>query len=413
MKKITLIFALLLSASIFAEQTPAIKKITMKQDSNRFNIFIQGEGKLECNTILMDNPPRIALDFPNVKNSVYPSVLEADPNNFIDRIRTSLYAKGRNTISRVTVDLKSRMDYSVFNTKDGVVLSLTAGGAKKAPKTGTTAPPAQKPSGPVTSGPIFVPPPAPENIQDIVIGNEDLLEITVFELPQFNTTARVQGDGTITMPLVGSVPVRGLKKKDVEMKIAEALQAKYVNSPNVSVTVKEYKSRQVNVLGMVKSPGAYYVMSSRTLVQLLSEAGGVAVGAGNKCFVFRPGSPKIEINLYELMNNGNPEMNIAIYPGDVVSIPGEQKITIYVFGAVKTPGAIQLDSSRPTTLMTAIAQAGGPTASAKESDIKIKRKSATGPESVIKVNLKDILKGKVPDVPIFEGDVITVPESFF
>ena len=113
------------------------------------------------------------------------------------------------------------------------------------------------------------------------------------------------------------------------------------------------------------------------------------------------------------MNNGNPEMNISIYPGDVVSIPGEQKITIYVFGAVKTPGAVQLDSSRPTTLMSAIAQAGGPTPSAKESDIKIKRKSATGPESVIKANLKDILKGKVPDVPIFEGDVITVPESFF
>jgi polysaccharide export outer membrane protein len=113
------------------------------------------------------------------------------------------------------------------------------------------------------------------------------------------------------MPLVGSVTVRGLKKKDVELKIAEALQAKYVNNPNVSVNVKEYKSRQISLLGMVKSPGPYYIMSQRTLLQLLSEAGGLAAGAGNKAYVFRPGSPKIEINLYELMNNGNPELNIT------------------------------------------------------------------------------------------------------
>src|SRR5262245_43032260 len=402
MKKFSFLLVLFLSASVFAaDPAPIIKKISMKQDGTRYNIFIQGEGKLECNTILMDNPPRIALDFPNVKNSVYPNVVEAETNNYIDRIRTSVYAKGRDLISRVTVDLKTRSDYSVYKSKDGVILSLTA--ATTAAKTPSTKSPnttpnqkqtnqqttgqpttAQPQAGPITSGPIFVPPPPPDHVQDIVIGNEDLLEITVFELPQFNTSARVQGDGSITMPLVGSIPVRGLKKKEVEAKISEALQTKYVNNANVSVTVKEYKSRQVNVLGMVKSPGAYYVMSSRTLVQLLSEAGGLAPGAGNRCFIFRPGSPKIEINLFELMNNGNPEMNISIYPGDVVSIPVEQKITIYVFGAVKTPGAIQLDRSKPVTLMSAIAEAGGPTTSAKESDIKIKRKSATGQDSLIK-----------------------------
>jgi protein involved in polysaccharide export with SLBB domain len=67
----------------------------------------------------------------------------------------------------------------------------------------------------------------------------------------------------------------------------------------------------------------------------------------------------------------------------------------------------------PLTLLAAIAQAGGPSESAKESDIKIKRKGQDGKETLIKANLKDIMKGKVPDVPVFEGDVITVPESFF
>jgi polysaccharide biosynthesis/export protein len=425
MKKFTFLTILFLSTSLFAQQVGTIKKITMKQDANRFNVFISGDGKLECNTLVMDNPPRIALDFPNIKNALYPNVLQPESNPFVDRIHTSLYAKGRDTISRITVDLKAKSDYSVYKTKEGLVLSLTIankttnttkpGATTAAAKPGTTTPSTKTPTTSTTTmkPPVFVPPPAPENIQDIVIGNEDLIEVTVFELPQFNTTARVQGDGTITMPLVGSIEVRGLKKKDVEAKIAQALAAKYVNNPNVSVNVKEYKSRQVTILGMVKSPGPYYVMSQRTLLQLLSEAGGLAPGAGNKGYVFRQGSPKIEINLFELINNGNPDYNIPIYPGDVINIPGDQKITVYVFGAVKNPGAVQISISMPTTLLAVIAQAGGFTDQAKQSDVKIKRKTAAGTETLIKANMKDILKGKTPDVQIFEGDVITVSESFF
>ena len=135
--------------------------------------------------------------------------------------------------------------------------------------------------------------------------------------------------------------------------------------------------------------------------------------AGPKCYVFRPGAPKIEINLRDLMINGNPALNILIYPGDVVNVPLDTKITIYVFGAVRRPGPVQMSSAYPITLMSAIAEAGGPSESAKESDIKIKRRNAVGAESMIKANLKDILKGKVEDILLYEGDVVTVPESFF
>ncbi len=424
MKKFVFLVTLFLSAGLFADQVGTIKKISLKPEADRFNVFISGEGKLECNTLIMDNPPRIALDFPNVKNSLFPNIIEADENTYVHRVRTSLYAKGRDTISRVTVDLKNRLDYSVYKTKDGVVLAL--GSATRKPDTGKTPvkttedPPPQtaapQTAAPITTepaAPVFTTPAVPAGVQDIVIGPEDLLEIAVFELPQFNTTARVQGDGTITMPLVGSIEVRGLKKRAVEEKISVALQAKYVNNANVSVNVKEYKSRQVSLLGEVKQPGAYYVMSQRTLLQLLSEAGGLGPGAGPKAYIFRSGAPKIEINLRDLMINGNPELNIPIYPGDVVNVPPDTKITIYVFGAVRAPGAVQLSSSMPITLMAAIAAAGGPGESAKQSDIKIKRKNSVGAENIIKVNLKDILKGKVEDVLLFEGDVVTVPESFF
>jgi polysaccharide export outer membrane protein len=111
--------------------------------------------------------------------------------------------------------------------------------------------------------------------------------------------------------------------------------------------------------------------------------------------------------------NGNPALNIAIYPGDVVNVPPDTKIVIYVLGAVRLPGAVQLSTSMPVTLLAAIAAAGGPTDSAKQSDIKIKRRNSTGEENLIKVNLKDILSGKTEDMPLSEGDIITVPESFF
>ncbi|MGH9856496.1 MAG: polysaccharide biosynthesis/export family protein, partial [Acidobacteriota bacterium] len=301
MKKIVSFLTLFLSVSVFAQITNhvgTINDIDLKPDGERFSILIAGEGKLEPNTIVIDNPPRIALDFPNVKNKLYPRTIEADPNAYIHRIRTSLYGKGRETISRITIDLKNRWDYGVYKTKEGVVLTLAPANKKASTKepeksterTSPTVPPppntklpsrsegngvnskvpaqqqSQKQSVPPPSTqkqntqqagntppaqkqnpqpavpakqqnlpPQSYVPPAPQPPQDIVIGSEDLLEISVFELPQFDTTARVQGDGTITMPLVGSVEVRGLKKKDVEAKIAQALQAKYVNNANVSV----------------------------------------------------------------------------------------------------------------------------------------------------------------------------------
>ena len=325
MKKLALLLTLFLSANAFAQlgnQVGVINNIQVTSDGDRFSILILGNGKLEPNTIMIDNPPRISLDFPNVKNALYPRTIEAAPNTYIHRIRTSLYAKGKETISRITVDLKNRWDYGLYKTKEGVVLTLASAVKKAPPKeeakpapspssSASTVPPPSvtKPNPAASSGgseattspavsrpvqqeypPSSSMPAASQAPQDIVIGSEDLLEISVFELPQFNTTARVQGDGTITMPLVGSIEVRGLKKKDVEARIATALQAKYVNNANVSVNVKEYKSRQVSVLGEVKQPGAYYVMSQRTLLQLLSEAGGLSPAAGPKCYIFRPGA---------------------------------------------------------------------------------------------------------------------------
>jgi polysaccharide export outer membrane protein len=248
---------------------------------------------------------------------------------------------------------------------------------------------------------------------ELFIGAEDLLEISVFELPQFSLTSRVSGDGTVTMPLIGTVEVRGLTKAQAEKKIADALEAKYVNNPSVSINIKEYKSRQISVLGSVKNPGAYYVLSKRSLLEIITDAGGLTENAGTRCYVFRAGSSKIEIDLADLMTNGNAELNIEIHPGDVINIPQDTKVVVYVLGAVRSPGAIELTKNLPVTLLAAIARAGGLTERANSSSVQIRRKGKTGEEIVLKENLKEILNGKKSDITLLSGDVVHVPESFF
>lgn len=364
-----------------------LEKITPANSEQGYSVRIEGKGSLEYKGSLEDNPPKLTFDFANTKKKTKDKY-DIKENKYVSSIKTEEFTKDDMKHTRLIVVLKSVFDYKLIPVKGGYSLELSV----PAPK------PVQKP--------------APINTE-VVIGPEDLLEITVFDLPQFNATSRVAGDGTITMPLIGSVEVRGMTKKQVEQKIATSLEAKYINNANVSVNIKEYKSRQVSVLGAVKTPGPYYIISHRTLLQLLSEAGGLTSDATNRCYIFRENGEKIDIDLHDLMVNGNQNLNVDIYPGDVVNFPTSVNVTIYVLGAVKNPGAIDLTTSMPVTLVAAIAKAGGPTDSANKTSIQIRRKSETGEEKVIKANLKDILSGKAPDVTLEPGDTVNVPESFF
>ncbi len=377
--KIFVAVLLLISVSAFAD-TATIDSIHASSSGTSYNIYVKGQGKLNYTTEVLNNPPAIALDFANVKNNFQADGFHLEENPFVSGIHSSEESKEGQNISRLILDLKLPTDYVVAPDPEGLIIRLSRKG---------------------------------DTDIDINIGAEDLLEITVFELPQFNVTSRVSGDGTVTMPLIGSVEVGGLTKKDAERKIAAALEMKYVNNASVSINIKEYKSKQVSILGAVKNPGAYYILSKRTLLQLLSDAGGLAPQAGNKCFIFRSGSPKIEIDLDQLMNSGNESFNIQVQPGDVVNIPLETKVIVYVLGAVHTPGAIEMTSTLPVTLLAAIARAGGLTDEANKSNIQIRRKDNNGADSVIKVNLKDILNGKSADVPLNPGDTINISESFF
>ena len=249
------------------------------------------------------------------------------------------------------------------------------------------------------------------------IGPGDLLEVQVFEVAELSQTVRVSEDGTITLPLVGRVAVEGLTQEGVVKKLTDLLQAKYVKDPQVTIFIKEYKNQQVSVLGAVTNPGSYELVGRRNLLQVIAMAGGLVETFGNEAFILREGpdgeTSTITIDLKDLLVNGNQELNVPIEPNDVINIPVDKEIRVFVMGRVVTPGPVTAKLSEGITLLRAIAGAGGLAEGAKQTAITIQRKDRNGQETRFKVNLKDIIKGKKKDMRLQEGDTVIVPESFW
>jgi polysaccharide export outer membrane protein len=249
------------------------------------------------------------------------------------------------------------------------------------------------------------------------IGPGDLLEIKVFEVDELSQTVRVSEDGTITLPLLGRVPVQGLTQEGVVQKLTELLQAKYVKNPQVTIFIREYKNQQVAVIGAVEKAGSYELVGRKNLLQIVSMAGGFSDKAGNQVFVLRESpdgkTQTIPIDLEALLVGGNQDYNIPIMPNDVINVPVDREIKVFVMGRVNKPGAVTAKFSTGITISQAVADAGGFAEGAKQSSVTVIRKGKGGREQKFKVNLKDILKGKKKDFPLQEGDVVHVPGGFW
>jgi polysaccharide export outer membrane protein len=252
----------------------------------------------------------------------------------------------------------------------------------------------------------------PLQVNDYRIGPKDLLEITVFGLPELTQTVRVAEDGSITMSLLGKVEVAGLTAQELEKKLASILDKQYTKEARVTVFIREYQ--KVSVIGAVGRPGQYELVGPTTLLQVIAQAGGLTAQAMNELFVYRLGKDgkptRIAIMVEEWMIKGNQDLNFELQPKDVISVPIDQTQNVFVYGEVNSPGAIPYLASKKITLLQAIAQAGGTTEWAKKSRVMIKRKDKkTGKEMKIRVNLKNLISGKVADIALEEGDVVIVP----
>jgi polysaccharide export outer membrane protein len=250
------------------------------------------------------------------------------------------------------------------------------------------------------------------------VGPKDLLEVTAMGVPEINKlVVRVSEDGRVTLPLIGEVSVDNLTQSEVEKKLIKLLGEKYVIDPQVTVFILEYKSKRVSILGAVEKPGPYELLGRQTVMSVISQAGGMTRDAGNEIIVIRQladgTSTSIRISIDDLFVKGEARLNIPLEPNDIVNIPVDKVVLIYVFGQVKNPGALQVKRSSIPTLLQAIAQAGGFSDRAGKGGIKIRRKDAAGRDVELSVNVKNILKGKIKDIPLMENDTVYVPESLF
>ncbi|MFB3894797.1 MAG: polysaccharide biosynthesis/export family protein [bacterium] len=262
------------------------------------------------------------------------------------------------------------------------------------------------------SSPIFAeePSPTPAVANEYRIAIEDTLSIQVWQHTDLNVTATVGPDGSISMPLVGDVVLKGLTKKEAGDVITAKLK-KYVKEPVVTILVTTYGGRRIRVLGQVTSPGSISFSGQMTLLEAISRAGGPTAAAQlHQCSVFRGTETVYEVDLYELLYNKNMKLDIPLQPGDTVFIPDNTNSRVIVLGEVKTPGIYDLGNK--LTALEAIAKAGSYTNSANLTQVCIVRGDLQKPE-IIQLNIsKQILKGTTPKQQILKpNDIVFVPKG--
>jgi len=247
------------------------------------------------------------------------------------------------------------------------------------------------------------------------VGSRDILEIKVLQDEKFNTRATVSDDGQVSLPQVGRVDVAGLTVREVEGRIKSVLEAHYLTHADVTVQVVEFGNKPISVVGAVTHPGSIGTSGNMTLIQAITQAGGLAPGYGKTLYVLRTGqnglTEQLSIDVEELLVTGNPDLNIPLAPNDVINVPMEVPMTVYVFGEVTHPGPVQLRRSQNPTLLQAIAAAGGPTDRA--SRIATIKRMTNGQSQVLSANYRRLAEGNQPDIPLQDGDTIYLKESFF
>lgn len=250
---------------------------------------------------------------------------------------------------------------------------------------------------------------------DYLLGPEDMIEITVWGHEDLKRLIPVSLEGTITFPMIGEVRAAGKSTQQMEKDLARMLGDGYIKNPQITVTVKEYKSQKVFVMGEVKNPGTYPVTRENNLLFALSQAGGFTKDAGEEVIIIRPHDPSkrskmtleeaaaaketiLQVNLKDALA-GDRKNNIPIRDGDSIIVP--KMPFFYVMGEVQKPGQFNLE--RGTTVLMGISIGGGMTPKAAPNRTKIVRE-VEGKKTEIKVNMETLVQ---------PGDTIIVPESFF
>ncbi len=256
--------------------------------------------------------------------------------------------------------------------------------------------------------------PAPARLQPapaIVIGPGDTLQVKVFDVQSLSGTFRVSQKGNIDLPLIGRLRAEGRTADDLAAYIQTELKQKgFVLNPQVTVLVTQYATQGADVMGQVRKPGIYPTLGSRTLLDMLTLAGGVTPSAGKLVTIIHRNDPHHPVYLALAQNAAGLKLqaNPVIRPGDTIIV--QKSGIIYILGDVGHPGGYLIDNNEHLTLMQALSLAGGNRATSRMKDVRLIRKTKVGKEE-IRLNLKKIYRGKEADIAVKDGDILYVPSS--
>ena len=247
------------------------------------------------------------------------------------------------------------------------------------------------------------------------VGVGDLLSVKVLGEAEFSGEFRIASDGTIDYPYLRKIDARGKTIEELSGLLTEKLKAGYIADPQVQVEVKEHVSQQVIVLGAVARPGTYVLKAETRLLDLMSQAGGIAGGGGKRVLLLRgqtsgaapeaSSEPQV-IDYYRLVHKGDFTYNVVLRGGDVLNVPKANEI--FVLGNVGKPGPVTYEENM--TILQAVTLAGGPTATASTKSTYVLRQ---GQENKINVRFDKIMENKEKNFVLQADDVIVIPESFF
>ncbi len=259
-----------------------------------------------------------------------------------------------------------------------------------------------------------------------VLGPDDLLLVRVADVPEIGSQpVRIDPGGEIRLPMVGTIHAAGMTLEALESAISTRLKV-WVQEPNLSVTVTEFHSQPVSVIGSVQRAGTVELKGAKTLIEVLSLAGGLAADAGPTLRIARrsewgaiplqaastdsaTGFSVVDIDTKGLLSASSPEMNIMVRPHDVITVPKAEMV--FVIGEVGRPGSLPVPG-QSISAMEALAASGGATRSAKIAEARILRAvPGSSGRTEIALDLKKIMRGQKPDVPLIVGDILVVPDN--
>jgi polysaccharide biosynthesis/export protein len=267
----------------------------------------------------------------------------------------------------------------------------------------------------------------PERIPGYVLGADDQIIIRAFQADEISDKPfGIAGDGYVNLPLVGRVRAAGLRIDQLESELTAKLGT-YIQNPQVTVLISDYRSQPISVVGAVNNPGVIQLKGRKNLVEVIALAGGLRPDAGNVVAITRELSngrialanatddpsgriSVARVNLRKVMDAQAPEDNLVIETNDVVTVPRAQMV--YVVGEVQKPGGYVLNERDTVSVLQVVSLAGGLTPNAASTKSMILR-SDSGKSARVEapINLRNILGGKAPDVPLHEDEILFVPNS--